>query len=386
MKKIPISILLFLFTGIVFLAQHLPVVGVFLMILGAPFWSAITINLGLVLMAKEAREGKLPRALVVLPILYFSIYAAITFAGHWQLFWLRREIGANNRSVHVAFDPQQNDLVIDAKVVNSEPALDKVPDNLVEAYDIPVVYGLNGNRRGPAHLSYRVTSRKACDAAHRGDPRVTTFAFQENGKFNFGLCLMRCPEETTKPAVTVSAQENAGAQNWLLPTTVQTITITDAGNQSFTLKGGTAAPFSWIPLPVMGCALDSGAPAWRCFAEFERAAFTPLAGETSRDMDRNANTAAIAAALGLQSSPATERISVPATDTASARSTQMDDAAERDNELKRFHDLVTNLELSDWQFPFLSQHPEVTAAEAPATVQALQRAEDVTTETRDGRQ
>lgn len=103
-------------------------------------------------------------------------------------------------------------------------------------------------------------------------------------------------------------------------------------------------------------------------------------------MDRNANTAAIAAALGLQSSPATERISVPATDTASARSTQMDDAAERDNELKRFHDLVTNLELSDWQFPFLSQHPEVTAAEAPATVQALQRAEDVTTETRDGRQ
>jgi hypothetical protein len=51
-----------LFTGIVFLAQHSPVVGVFLMILGAPFWSVITINLGFVLMAKEARGGKLPRA------------------------------------------------------------------------------------------------------------------------------------------------------------------------------------------------------------------------------------------------------------------------------------------------------------------------------------
>jgi len=140
MKRFPVSILLFVFTGVVFLVQHFPPVGVFLMILGAPLWSVITINLGFVLMAKEAWEGGLPRAVVVLPLLYFSIYAGITIAGHWQLYQLRGEIAANNRSVHVAFDPQQNDLVVGTKVVDSGPILSKVPENLVEAYDLKPAY------------------------------------------------------------------------------------------------------------------------------------------------------------------------------------------------------------------------------------------------------
>src|ERR1700684_3125694 len=117
MQKLPKSILLFLFTGILFLAQHLPIVGVFLMILGAPLWSVVTNNLGFFLMAKEAWDRTLPRAVVVLPFLYFSIYAGITIAGHRQLSRLRQEIAQHNQSVHVAFDAKQNDLVVDTKVV-----------------------------------------------------------------------------------------------------------------------------------------------------------------------------------------------------------------------------------------------------------------------------
>jgi len=312
MKKVPVSILLFIFTGVVFLVQHLALVGVFLMIVGAPFWSVITINLGFVLMAKEAWQGKLPRALVVLPILYFSIYAGVTIAGHSQLQRLRGEIAATNRAAHLAFDPQQNDLVIAAKVVDSGPTLSKVAENLIEAYDIPVVYGVNGSRRGPAHLSYRIAEKKDCNAIKRGDPNIVTFAFQENGVFNFNLCLVRRPEDPTKPAVTVTAEESPATLDWLLPTTLETITVTDAENQTVTLEGGTAAPFAWIPLPVMGCALDSASPKWRCFAEFERAAFTPLAGERGHDLDRNANTAAIAAALGLEPKLASQRINASA--------------------------------------------------------------------------
>jgi hypothetical protein len=312
MKNFPTSILLFLFTGVVFLVQHFPLIGVLLMILGAPLWSVITINLGFILMAKEAWQGKLPRALVLLPVLYFSIYAGIAVAGHLQLFRLQREIATNNQSVHVPFDPQQNDIIIRTKIVNSGPGLSKVAENLVEAYDIPVVYGLNGALRGPTYLSYRVSTKNECDAARRGDPTIVTFAFQENGQFNFGLCLMRRPEEPTKPAVSVS-DEATTTQNWLLPTTVETITVTDSNSQAFTLKGGTAAPFSWIPLPVMGCMLDSGAPGWRCFTGFQRASFTPLAGQSSRDADHNANTAAIAAALGLTAKPASKRVSVAGT-------------------------------------------------------------------------
>ena len=387
MRKFPKSVLLFLFTGIVFLAQHLPIAGVFLMILGAPLWSVVTINLGFLLMVVEAWDGTLPRAAIVLPFLYFSLYAGITIAGHRQLFRLRQEIAQNNQWVHVAFDAKQNDLVVDTTVAGgSTSPLGKVPENLVEAYDIPVVYGDNGNRRVASHLSYRIVAKKMCDAIGHGDPNVVTLAFQENGVFDSKLCLLRQPEDPQKPVVTVAAGDTVETHDWVLPTRVWTIALTDAGNRSFTLKGGTAAPFTWLPAPVVGCALDSASPKWRCFAEFERDAYAPLAGENSRNLDHNPNTAPIAAALGLVATPASSRNRGNTSDSTVSQNLQLYQEKERDNELRRFRDLVTDLALPDWQFPYLSQHPELTANEAPAMVQALQRAEEVTTVTRNGQQ
>jgi hypothetical protein len=385
MRTIPKSILLFLFTGFVFLVQHVPYLGIFLMVLGAPLWSVVTINLGFVLMAKEAWDRTLPRAVVVLPFLYFSIYSGITIAGHRQLSRLRQEIAQHNQSVHVAFDAKQNDLVVDAKVVGSTSPLGNVPGNLLGAYDIPVVYGENGNPRIASHMSYRVVTKKVCDAIGRIDPNVATLAFQANGVFDLNLCLLRQPEDPTKPVLTVTTEETVESQDWVLPTKLLAITLTNASNQSFTLMGGTAAPFTWLPAPMIGCVLDSAAPAWRCFAEFERDAYAPLAGKNGRDLDHNANSAAIAAALGLVAKPASSRINEIASDPAAAQNLQLYQEKEHDNELKRFHDLVTDLALPDWQFPYLLQHPELTAADAPAMVQALQRAEEVTTSTRGGR-
>lgn len=137
---------------------------------------------------------------------------------------------------------------------------------------------------------------------------------------------------------------------------------------------------------MIGCALDSATPKWRCFAELERDAYAPLAGKNSRDIDHNPNTAAIAASLGLVATPASSRISETTSDSTVAQNLQSYQEKERDNELRRFHDLVTDLALPDWQFPYLLQHPELTADEAPAMVQALQRAEEVTTVTRHGRE
>ena len=208
MKKFPKSILLFLFTGIVCLAQHVPYLGVFLMVFGAPLWSVVTINLGFLLMVKEAWDGTLPRAVVVLPLLYFSIYAGITIAGHRQLSRLRQEIAQNNQAMHVAFDPKQNDLVVETKVVKgSTSPLGNVPEELVEAYDIPVAYGDNGNPRVASHVSYRVVAKKTCDAIRQSDPNVVTLSFQENGAFNFNLCLLRQPEDPKKPVLTVAVEE-----------------------------------------------------------------------------------------------------------------------------------------------------------------------------------
>jgi hypothetical protein len=84
--------------------------------------------------------------------------------------------------------------------------------------------------------------------------------------------------------------------------------------------------------------------------------------------------------------PASSRISETTSDSTVAQNLKSYEEKERDDELKRFHDLVTDLALPDWQFPSLLQHPELTATEAPAMVQAFQRAEEITTVTRHGRQ
>lgn len=386
MKRLPKSVLLFLFTGIVYLAQHIPYLGILLMVLGAPLWSVVTINIGFLLMIKEAWDRTLPRAAAVLPFLYFSIYAGITIAGHWQLSRLRQDISRKNQAVHVAFDSKQNDLVVEAKEVGSTSSLAKVPENLVEAYDIPVVYEENKNPRVASHVSYRVVGKKVCDAVGRNDPNIVTLSFQENGTFNFTHCLLRQPEDPTKAVVTVAAGETVETKDWVLPTKVSTIAIVGASNESMTLEGGTASPFTWLPAPMIGCVLISSIPQWHCFAEFERDTYAPLAGLNSRDIDHNANTSAIAAALGLVAMPVSSRINEVMSDSAVEQNLKAYKEKERDNELKRLHDLVTDLVLPDWQFPYLLQHPELTVGEAPAMAQALQRAEEVTTETRHKRQ
>jgi len=68
--------------------------------------------------------------------------------------------------------------------------------------------------------------------------------FRKNGAFNFNLCLLRQPEDPTKPVLSVAAEETVETQDWVMPTKVSAITLTNASNQSFTLKGGTAAPFT----------------------------------------------------------------------------------------------------------------------------------------------
>ena len=61
----------FLFTAAVFLLQLFPLTGMLLMILAAPFWSVITINLGFILVIADVVAGTLPRWALALPVIYF---------------------------------------------------------------------------------------------------------------------------------------------------------------------------------------------------------------------------------------------------------------------------------------------------------------------------
>jgi hypothetical protein len=55
---------------------------------------------------------------------------------------------------------------------------------------------------------------------------------------------------------------------------VTTIALPDG--RRLELLGGTAVPLAWLPMPIIGCALNSGAGRWDCAALFSPNTFTPI--------------------------------------------------------------------------------------------------------------
>lgn len=82
----------------------------------------------------------------------------------------------------------------------------------------------------------------------------------------------------------------------LSPVSLTRKTITRPDGRRFDLYGGTASPLSWLPMPVMGCALNDDSSTWPCGAGFYREGFTPIvAGNTRYSND----SLVLARALGL---------------------------------------------------------------------------------------
>ena len=83
-----------------------------------------------------------------------------------------------------------------------------------------------------------------------------------------------------------------------LPVTTQTFRLRDeASGREVVVRSAFAGPLKRFPMPVMGCALNSGAPSWQCFHGFMRDSVTPVAPP---DQKYGGGTVVVAAALGLE--------------------------------------------------------------------------------------
>ncbi|NEJ84324.1 hypothetical protein GR268_48725, partial [Rhizobium leguminosarum] len=70
------------------------------------------------------------------------------------------------------------------------------------------------------------------------------------------FCDLSMPEKPELPIVTVSQEETKDFEK-SLPVRRTTTTITMPDGRGFQLLGGTAAPLSWIPMPIIGCFRNS---------------------------------------------------------------------------------------------------------------------------------
>jgi len=299
----PYSLIFFAATGIIFLLQVIPLTGIYLMFLGAAFWSVFTINAGFVALGVEAFAGRVSRFWVAAPIAWFGGYLAFAAINHIAFNDLAKELERFNAGKSIPFSGKTTALVIDSKSNN----LSSAAGIFIQAYDLPVVYAANPNFKTAAHLAHRIGSAETCTLIRTkpefGASGVFASGFKEGNKFIDGLCKYYAPEDPGLPVLTITAVTEKD-DGWWLPKTIDSIRITAASGQTIELKSGYAAPIEWFPKPMLGCFLNSARASWDCIANFSREKMRGLGAEGAYG---GSTVQVIAQALQLKPSPATER-------------------------------------------------------------------------------
>ena len=366
---LPASTFLFAVTAGLFALQAFPFTGVFLMMLGAPLWSVLLINAGMIGTAAEAATGRVSRVWLILPLAFYGGYWTLAAQDHLRLNALSAAYDAANAGVDIPFDPARQSL---AFVEEGSGGW------FTRNYALPVAYSVNGNFP-EGYLSHRIMDAATC-AKVRETPALSA-AFVKTSWFHDGdsirsrrlekrFCSLSMPERPERPLVQVSRREERTVDG-SLPVTRVTTTVTMPDRTSFRLMGGVAAPLAWLPMPVVGCALNSAAPSWDCGAQFRRDRFTPIvSGRTRYERD----SAVLARALGLRPVPASDRKGGDPRIVLSRMSTVEHTTLER--QLENIDAMIADplAKVRDWQVGVVASRADALASRAGAIMTGLERA------------
>jgi hypothetical protein len=327
LRNMPWSLSWFVLTGAIFLLQLFPFTGIFLMLVAAPLWSIATINLGFLSLAIESLLGRIGMMWLVLPLAWFAGYAGAAHVSQQRVAELDAKLRAANASERLKFEAAKQALVFDGR---SED-LSGAHSSIVQNYRIPVAYQVRTERKQRIHHASRVAADKVCDTV-KGDRSYSAAGiniswFHEGESLRGrrlvkGLCMISSPEDPELPAVLVEAKREKHA-DLILPHTLTRTTIRDPGGAKAELVTGHAQSLPWLPMPYMGCALNSGAPSWDCFAGFWRNR-VGLGGSGPY----GGTSGVIAQALGLEKAFAAERrdeiaaVQIPSLDNIVGESTE----------------------------------------------------------------
>jgi hypothetical protein len=316
---IPVSLAWFALTAIIYILQLIPFTGIFLMLAMAPLWSILTVNLGFLSLAVEAGIGKASRWWLLAPVAWFGGYAAFAYLNHSAIDALDRDMQRDNATQSIAFDPARHALVIDHNAAD----LSTAAGAFVHDYGLSVAYvapqpeskrksqQLELAQQPARHRAHRLAAGEACKRL--ADPRLRAahiypgYHFDRKGDRKSlpkrTLCSYALPEDVDRPAIQVAAKSENLKSFWL-SAKITRVTLTAPDGRIARLRAGYTAPYAWLPMPVIGCGLNSGAASWDCFADFWRGKTRGLGAPATYG---GATITVTAKALGLQSRPALER-------------------------------------------------------------------------------
>ncbi len=328
MWGLPRSFIWFAATVAIFVLQWIPFTGIFLMFVLAPFWSIVTVNLGFISLAAEALFGSISRLWLIAPIAWFGGYAVIAQASQWELERLDAQIRAHNAGRSVAFDTAREALVVQ----NNADEMGGAVEALIRSYRLPVVYGvdkpsprpkastpltpLSSNYRSVRLAGITECRRMAKDPSIRAAGIYPSFISEGTGKpVSSGatrrpagpvMCTYSTPEEPVHPVLMVEAKRKERLRGRVAGKVTSILITPPSGLPVELLSGNASAYAAWFPMPVMGCALNSGAPSWNCEAGFMRGKPKGLGAEGSYG---RGTVEIVARAIGLERTDALDRVS-----------------------------------------------------------------------------
>jgi hypothetical protein len=258
----PFSSKVFVFLLVFLALEVLPLPGLYLMFLGGSLFAGLLVHLLLASLLVEALMGRIPRALILVPIIAYGAYYAAYFREGWQVAQVSQKLKTTNPGKIYDFDPAANSLVMDRG------------QEFVETHDVPVVYEPNKNFP-EGYLSERLITRAQCDGVkHDTQNRVSTLGVHFNHIFQQNICLLRFPEPPTHKAVKVILVGDS--QIWARDGDIRQQT-TEIAVDDKTVGSFTRA-FIWrlpaLPVLAIGCILIDQPPAWKCIADFKRSLIT----------------------------------------------------------------------------------------------------------------
>jgi hypothetical protein len=290
----PRSLWFFVATAIVFLLQLFPYTGIFLMFAMAALWSVVLVNLGFIGVGLEALTGRVSRLWLVLPLLYFGGYYLVRASEQATLARMGAELTRENAGKAIPFDPSRRDLVIEKGKGDFHPA----------AFELVRRYGLTRAFEGPR--VYLLGDSEAC-ALVRSDNVYGSAGVYSSGFFGEaggrkmvkGHCSIYAPAQPDRPVVRVRSDQTFEKRAFLRVQSNRFRIRDEASGQEVEVRAASAAPLKPFPMPGAGCALNSGAASWDCFAGFMRGRSVPLVTDGRAD---GGFTGIVAAALGLERS------------------------------------------------------------------------------------
>jgi hypothetical protein len=258
----PFSSKVFVFLLIFLALEVLPLPGLYLTFLGGSLFAGLLVHLLLASLFVEAVMGRIPRALILVPVIAYGAYYAAYFREGWRVAQVTEKLRITNPGKVYDFDPAANSLVMDRA------------QEFVETHDLPVVH--EPNRNFPeGYLSERLITRVQCRGIKNDTQnRVSTFGAHFDGIFQQNICLLRFPERPTNKAVKVTlvGDPQLWARDGDIHQQTTEISVDDKTVGSFTRA------FIWrlpaLPVLAIGCMLIDRPPAWKCLAAFDRRLMT----------------------------------------------------------------------------------------------------------------